>query len=146
MLSHFTHGWLIFALGAAVFASLTAIFGKIGVTTINSNMATFVRTVVILFVTAAMLSARREWQGLGGMSKKGLVFLVLSGVATGLSWLCYYRALALGPASQVAPVDKLSVVITMVIAFVALGEAPTVPVLVGGALIAAGTLVIALSR
>jgi transporter family protein len=119
-------GWQLFALGSAVFAALTAIFGKIGVAHINSNMATFIRTVVILGVSALIISWRSEWQPPTTLSRHSLLFLVLSGVATGLSWLCYYRALQLGPASKVAPIDKLSVALAMLLAFLFLGEAPHV--------------------
>src|SRR5690348_13047966 len=102
--------WQMFALASALFAALTAIFGKLGVSSLNSNLATFIRTVVILIMTAIIVTVRGEWQPGDGLGKKAAIFLVLSGLATGLSWLCYYRALQLGPASRVAPVDKLSVV------------------------------------
>jgi transporter family protein len=138
-------GWQLFAVGSAVFAALTAICGKIGVTQINSNMATFIRTVVILGVSALIISWRGEWQPLAAISRHSFLFLVLSGIATGLSWLCYYRALQLGPASQVAPIDKLSVALTMLLAFLVFGETPTLPVLLGGGLIVAGSLLIALA-
>ena len=136
--------WLLFALGSACFAALTAIFGKLGVAGINSNLATFIRTVVILGVTAAILSLRGEWAKPSGLPWHSWLFLVLSGVATGLSWLCYYRALQLGPVSKVAPIDKLSVAIAIVLGLVFLGEKPSLPLLVGGALIVAGAMVIAL--
>jgi transporter family protein len=137
--------WQIFALGSAFFAALTAIFGKIGVSEIPSNLATFIRTIVILFVSAAMVSLRGEWKRPETLSKHSIVFLILSGVATGLSWLCYYRALQIGPASRVAPVDKLSVPLVMLIAFVLLKETVSIQALVGGALIVAGTLIVAMS-
>ncbi len=95
--------WRAFAIASAFFAALTAIFGKIGVSEINSDLATFLRTIVILVVTALLIWARNEWQRPDSLSPKGVVFLILSGVATGLSWLCYYRALQTGPASRVAP-------------------------------------------
>jgi len=136
--------WLLFALGSACFAALTAIFGKLGVAGINSNLATFIRTVVILGVTAAILSLRGEWAKPSGLPWHSWLFLVLSGIATGLSWLCYYRALQLGPVSKVAPIDKLSVAIAIVLGLVFLGEKPSLPLLVGGALIVAGAMVIAL--
>lgn len=104
-----TPGWLPYALGSAMFAALTAIFGKIGVESISSNLATFVRTIVILITTALILTCRHEWQRPQNLSGRGAAFLVLSGLATGLSWLCCYRALQFGPASKVAPIDKLSV-------------------------------------
>jgi bacterial/archaeal transporter family protein len=136
--------WLLFALGSAFFAALTALFGKLGVAGINSNLATFIRTLVILAVTAAILTLRTEWAKPAGLPWHSWMFLVLSGVATGLSWLCYYRALQLGPISKVAPIDKLSVAMAIVLGIVALGERPGWPVLVGGVLIVAGSLVIAL--
>ena len=136
-------GWQLFALGSAVFAALTAILGKIGVAQINSNLATFIRTIVILLVTAALVSWRGEWEPLNKMSSRSLLFLVLSGVATGLSWLCYYRALKEGPASAVAPIDKLSVVLVILFAALFLGEPLTWKTAVGGGLILAGVLTIA---
>jgi transporter family protein len=137
--------WLLFALGSALFAALTALFGKLGVAGINSNLATFIRTLVILVVTAGILSLRGEWARPAGLPWHSWVFLVLSGIATGLSWLCYYRALQLGPVSKVAPIDKLSVAIVIVLGLVFLGERPSLPLLVGGGLIVAGAIVIALA-
>lgn len=136
--------WLVYALGSAVFAALTAILGKIGVEGVNSNLATFIRTIVILIVAAALVSFRGEWQRADSISAKTYLFLVLSGIATGLSWLCYYRALQLGPASKVAPVDKLSVVFVIVLALVFLGEKLTLKTAVGAGMIAIGSLVLAL--
>ncbi|HEX5306993.1 MAG TPA: EamA family transporter [Dyella sp.] len=136
--------WLLFALGSAFFAALTALFGKLGVAGINSNLATFIRTIVIVLVTAGILSLRGEWARPTGLPWHSWLFLVLSGIATGLSWLCYYRALQLGPVSKVAPIDKLSVAMVIVLALVFLGEKPSVPMLVGGGLIVAGAMVIAL--
>ena len=136
-------GWQLFALGSAGFAALTAILGKLGVSEVNSNLATLVRTVVILGVSAVLVTARGEWESPGKISRYGLLMLTLSGVATGLSWLCYYRALAMAPASLVAPVDKLSVVLVMVLAVALLGEPLTWKLALGGALIAAGVLVVA---
>jgi transporter family protein len=137
--------WLLFALGSAFFAALTALFGKLGVAGINSNLATFIRTLVILVVTAGILSLRGEWARPAGLPWHSWVFLVLSGIATGLSWLCYYRALQLGPVSKVAPIDKLSVAIVIVLGLVFLGEKPSLPLLLGGGLIVAGAVVIALA-
>jgi bacterial/archaeal transporter family protein len=134
--------WQIFAVGSAFFAALTAIFGKLGVTEINSNLATFVRTIVILGVTALLISMRSEWQQPSAMSLSGVSFLVLSGIATGFSWLCYYRALQLGPVSMVAPVDKLSVALAIVLGLTFLGEVLTWQVAVGGLLIVTGSVVI----
>jgi bacterial/archaeal transporter family protein len=136
--------WRIFAIASAFFAALTAIFGKVGVTEINSDLATFLRTLVILAITALLVSARHEWQPPGNLSMRGLAFLVLSGIATGLSWLCYYRALQTGPASRVAPIDKLSVVLVVLFAALFLGERLTWKVGLGGALITAGAVIMAL--
>jgi transporter family protein len=112
-----TESWQLFALGSALFAALTAVFGKLGVAEINSNLATFIRTIVILVVIALIVSLRDEWRAPSSISAKTAVFLLLSGIATGLSWLCYYRALQLGPVSLVAPIDKLSVALVVAIAF-----------------------------
>ncbi len=138
------NSWQIFALASAFFAALTAIFGKIGVTGINSNLATFIRTVVIVLITALIVTLRSEWQRPETIAPKTIVFLVLSAIATGLSWLCYYRALQLGPASQVAPVDKLSVVLVMIFAFVFLKESMNLKELIGGGLITIGAILIVL--
>src|SRR5258708_25902447 len=108
--------WRVFAVASAFFAALTAIFGKVGVSEMNSDLATFLRTIVILLVTAVLIWARHEWQRPDALSPKGVIFLVLSGVATGLSWLCYYRALQTCPASRVAPIDKLSVFLVLLFA------------------------------
>ena len=135
--------WLAFALGSAFFAGLTAILGKIGVAGLNSNLATLIRTVVIFAVTAGIVTLRDEWQMPRAIATRPVTFLVLSGVATGLSWLCYFRALQLAPASLVAPIDKLSVVFAIVLGVVVLGEPLTWRVAAGGALIVAGALVIA---
>jgi transporter family protein len=134
----------LLALGSAFFAALTAIFGKVGVAEINSDLATFVRTLVILAIVALLVSARQEWQRLDSLSTKGVIFLLLSGAATGMSWLCYYRALQSGPASRVAPIDKLSVVFVVVFAVAFLGERLTWKVGAGGILIAAGAVLMAL--
>lgn len=135
--------WLLFALGSAFFAALTALFGKLGVAGINSNLATFIRTIVILLVTAGILSLRHEWARPAGLPASSWVFLVLSGVATGLSWLCYYRALQLGPVSKVAPIDKLSVAIAIVLGVLLLGEQLSWPLAIGGGLIVLGAIIIA---
>jgi transporter family protein len=135
--------WLLFALGSAFFAALTALFGKLGVAGINSNLATFIRTIVILLVTAGILSLRNEWVRPTGLPTSSWVFLVLSGIATGLSWLCYYRALQLGPVSKVAPIDKLSVAIAIVFGVLLLGESLSWSLVIGGGLIVAGAIVIA---
>jgi transporter family protein len=136
--------WRLFAIGSAFFAALTAIFGKVGVAEINSDLATFLRTLVILLVAALLICVRHEWQRPDSLSPKGVLFLVLSGVATGLSWLCYYRALQTGPASRVAPIDKLSVILVVLFAVCFLGERLTWKVGLGGALITAGAVLMAL--
>ncbi|GAA0712466.1 EamA family transporter [Dokdonella soli] len=133
--------WILFALGSAFFAGLTALFGKIGVAGINSNLATFIRTIVILGVTAAILSLRDEWRAPSTIEPKTWLFLALSGVATGLSWLCYYRALQLGAVSKVAPIDKLSVVFAILLGALFVGESLSWPVAIGGGLIVAGSIV-----
>ncbi|THA01316.1 EamA family transporter [Rodentibacter pneumotropicus] len=136
--------WIFFAVGSAFFAGLTAILGKLGVEGINSNLATFIRTIVVLLVTAGIISVRNEWQLPQHIATKPFTFLVLSGIATGLSWLCYYRALQLAPSSWVAPIDKLSVVIAIILGVVILGEPLSLKLIIGGLLILAGVLVLAL--
>lgn len=138
------HAWLPYALGSALFAALTAILGKIGVAEINSNLATFIRTVVILIFAAMLISLRQEWQPLGRVPRLSLIMLALSGLATGLSWLCYYRALQLGPASRVAPVDKLSVALVIIVSVLFLGEKLSWKLAIGGALVTIGAVVLAL--
>ena len=136
--------WRVYALLSALFAALTSILAKIGIEEVNSHLATALRTVVVLFMAWGMVLVTGTQDGITAISKKSWLFIILSGLATGASWLFYYRALQLGEASRVAPIDKLSVVLTMVLAFVFLGEAPTLKTVVGGLLIAAGTLVIAI--
>src|SRR5512141_1000596 len=130
--------WLLFALGSAFFAGLTAILAKVGVAGLNSNLATLIRTVVIFGVTAAIVTLRHEWHMPKGLASRPVFFLVLSGVATGLSWLCYFRALQLAPASLVAPIDKLSVAFSIALGILVLGEPLTWRVGLGGVLIVAG--------
>lgn len=134
--------WQIFALGSAFFAGLTAIFGKLGVDGLNSNLATLIRTLIIFAVTVAIVTFRGEWQLPRSWELRPVTFLVLSGIATGFSWLLYYRALQLAPASQVAPVDKLSVAFAILLGVVFLGEAMTVKLAIGSALIISGVLFI----
>lgn len=134
--------WKVFALGSAFFAGITAILAKVGVKDIPSNLATFIRTVVIFVFLCVLLSVRREWENPFLINKHSMLFLVLSGIATGLSWLCYYRALQSGPASLVAPIDKLSVVFAVVLSILFLGEHPGGYQWLGIGLIAVGTLVI----
>ncbi len=136
--------WWIYALLSAFFASLTAIFAKIGVTNVNANLATAIRTVVILIVAWGIVLARGEAKGLNTLSKHNVLFLVVSGIATGLSWICYFKALQMGKVSQVAPVDKLSVALTIVLSVVFLGEALTLKTALGALLIVAGTVVLIL--
>ncbi|MBQ9613238.1 MAG: EamA family transporter [Lachnospiraceae bacterium] len=136
--------WFWFALGSAVFAALTSILAKIGIEGVNSNLATAIRTVVVVIMSWGMVFLTQAQSGISEISRKSWVFLILSGLATGASWLCYYRALQIGEASKVVPVDKLSVVITLVLAFVLLHEQFTVKSLIGCILIGAGTLVMVL--
>jgi transporter family protein len=137
-------GWQWFALGSACFAALTALLGKVGVSEINSNMATFVRTAVILVIAAGIVTFRGEWQPVHQLSWKCLTFLVLSGVATGLSWLCYYRALQMAPASRVAPIDKLSVALVIVFAVLFLAEPLNWKLVLGGVCVTAGVVLLAM--
>lgn len=136
--------WLVFALLSSVFAALTSILAKIGIDGVNSNLATALRTGVVLIMSWAMVFITNAQSGIGEISKKSWVFLILSGVATGASWLCYYRALQIGEASKVVPIDKLSVVITLILAFVFLHEKFDAKSLIGCILIGAGTLVMVL--
>ncbi len=138
-------GWQIYALGSAIFAGLTAILGKVGVEGINSNLATFIRTIVILFVSGGIITLRSEWQKTDGLNFQAITFLTLSGIATGLSWLCYYQALQLGPVSKVAPIDKLSVAFAIMLAVIFLGEKMTWQSAIGGAMIVGGSLILALN-
>ena len=138
--------WQVWALHAAAFAALTAIFGKVGVETVNSDFATLIRTAVILAVVAGIVASTGAWQPLASVSSKSWIFLTLSGIATGASWLCYYRALKLGPAAQVAPIDKLSIVLVAVFATLFLGEKLTPKNWLGVVLVAAGALLVATKR
>jgi transporter family protein len=133
--------WLIFAILSAVFAALTSILAKIGIDGVNSNLATAIRTVVVVVMAWGMVFLTNAQSGLTDISRKSWLFLILSGLATGASWLCYYKALQMGDASKVVPIDKMSVVITLVLAFVFLHEEFTVKSLTGCILIAVGTLV-----
>lgn len=136
--------WLVFALLSAVFAALTSILAKVGISGVNSNLATALRTVVVLVMAWGMVFVTNAQGGITDISRKSWMFLILSGLATGASWLCYYYALQIGEASRVVPVDKLSVVITLVLAFVFLHEKFTVHSLIGCILIGAGTLLMVL--
>ncbi|MBS1492198.1 MAG: EamA family transporter [Bacteroidetes bacterium] len=132
--------WWIYALLSALFAAVTAIFAKVGVKNVNSDVATAVRTVVILFIAWGIVLARGEMGEVGGLTKTNLLFLCLSGVATGLSWIFYFKALQLGNVSQVAPIDKLSVALVLIFSLVFLKEPATAKTLIGGALIVAGSI------
>ena len=136
--------WLVMALLSAVFAALTSILAKMGIDGVNSNLATAIRTVVVLVMAWGMVFLTGAQQGLASIDKRSWVFLILSGLATGASWLCYYWALQQGDVSKVVPIDKLSVVITLVLAFVLLHEKFTAKSLVGAVLITAGTLAMVL--
>ena len=136
--------WFIFAILSAVFAALTSILAKVGIDGVNSNLATAVRTIVVVLMAWVMVFITNAQSGLFEISKKSWIFLILSGLATGASWLCYYKALQIGEASKVVPVDKLSVVITLILAFVFLPESFTFKSLIGCVLITAGTLIMVL--
>lgn len=136
--------WFVYALGSAVFAALTSILAKIGIDGVNSNLATAVRTVVVVVMSWVMVFITNNQDGLMHISKRSWLFLILSGLATGASWLCYYKALQIGEASKVVPIDKLSVVITLILAFVFLHEQFTIKSLIGCVLITIGTLVMVL--
>ncbi|WP_342163166.1 EamA family transporter [Methylobacterium sp. SD21] len=136
--------WQFWALLSAAFAALTAIFAKVGIENVNSDFATFIRTVVILSVLGAILVGTGEWQPLATVSRRTYLFLVLSGLATGGSWLCYFRALKLGDAARVAPIDKLSVVLVAVFGAAFLGERLATVNWIGVGLIAAGAVLVAL--
>ncbi len=136
--------WFVYALLSAVFAALTSILAKVGINGVNSNLATAIRTIVVLAMAWGMVFLTNSQSGIVGISKKSWIFLILSGLATGASWLCYYRALQMGEASKVVPIDKLSVVITLVLAFVFLHEQFTIKSAVGAILITIGTLVMVL--
>ena len=133
--------WFVFALLSAVFAALTSILAKVGIEGVNSNLATAIRTVVVVVMSWGMVFLTHAQSGISDISKKSWLFLILSGLATGASWLCYYKALQIGEASKVVPIDKLSVVITLVLAFVFLHEQFTTKSLIGCVLIGVGTLV-----
>ena len=132
--------WLLFAILSSVFAALTSILAKVGIEGVNSNLATAIRTAVVLIMAWGMVFLTNAQRGLSEISTKSWIFLILSGLATGASWLCYYKALQMGEASKVVPIDKLSVVITLVLAFIYLHEQVTPKSIVGCVLIGAGTL------
>lgn len=136
--------WLVYALGSAAFAALTSILAKIGIAHVNSNLATAIRTAVVLIMSWVIVFMTKEQSGIADIDAKSWLFLILSGLATGASWLCYYRALQMGNVSQVVPIDKLSAVMTLIIAFVFLHETFTWKSLLGSILITVGTLLLAL--
>lgn len=136
--------WLLFAVLSAVFAALTSILAKIGIEGVDANLATAIRTVVVVVLAWGMVFLTNAQGGIGAVSRKSWLFLILSGLATGASWLCYYRAIQMGSVSKVVPIDKLSVVITLVLAFVFLHEQVTVKSVAGCVLIGAGTLLMVL--
>ena len=136
--------WLVFALASAIFAALTSILAKVGIDGVNSNLATAIRTVVVVVMAWGMVFITNTQGGIADISKRSWLFLILSGLATGASWLCYYKALQIGDASKVVPVDKLSVVITLVLAFLFLHEKFTPKSLIGCILIGLGTMIMVL--
>jgi len=136
--------WLIFAVGSAVFAALTSILAKIGIDGVNSNLATAIRTMVVVVMAWGMVFLTGAQNGIMEISRKSWMFLILSGIATGASWLCYYKALQMGDVSKVVPIDKMSVVITLILGFIFLHEQFTVKSLIGMILLAGGTIVMVL--
>lgn len=136
--------WSIFAILSAIFAALTSILAKVGIEGVNSNLATAVRTIVVVLMAWFMVFITGNQNGIVDISKKNWIFLILSGLATGVSWLCYYKALQLGEVSKVVPIDKLSIVITIILAFIFLGEQITLKTLIGCCLIIVGTFVMIL--
>lgn len=136
--------WFIFALLSAIFAALTSVLAKVGIDGVNSNLATAIRTVVVVIMAWGMVFITNAQKGLSHISKNSWIFLILSGLATGASWLCYYKALQIGKASKVVPIDKLSVVITLVLAFIFLHEEVKITSIVGGICIGVGTILMVL--
>ena len=136
--------WAIFAILSAIFAALTSILAKVGIEGVNSNLATAIRTIVVVLMAWFMVFITGNQNGIVDVSKKSWMFLILSGLATGASWLCYYKALQLGEASKVVPIDKLSIVITIILAFIFLGEQITLKTLIGCCLIVTGTFIMIL--
>lgn len=139
------NSWQFWAVLSALFAAMTAIFAKIGIENISSDYATFIRTIVILIAAGAIVFATGQWQNPASVSGKTWTFIILSGLATGLSWICYFRALKIGNAGQVAPIDKMSVVLVAIIATIFLGERMSAPAWAGVGLIAGGAIIVALN-
>jgi transporter family protein len=142
-MTKFFGAWQFWALLSATFAAMTAIFAKVGVERVNSDFATFIRTIVIISVLAAILTVTRQWQPLRSIPNRSYVFLLFSGLATGASWICYFRALKLGDAARVAPIDKLSVVMVAILGVAVLGERLSFPNWAGVVLIAVGAVLVA---
>jgi bacterial/archaeal transporter family protein len=136
--------WAVYAIGSAVFAALTSILAKIGIEGVNSNLATAIRTIVVLALAWGMVFITGAQSGIAEISKRSMLFLVLSGIATGLSWLCYFKAIQIGEVAKVVPIDKFSIVLTIVLAFAVLGEPITNKAIIGGILITIGTFVMIL--
>ncbi len=136
--------WLLFSIGSAVFAALTSILAKVGIEGVNSNLATAIRTFIVLLMAWGMVFLTHSQGGITSIEKRSWIFLILSGLATGASWLCYYKALQIGQASKVVPIDKMSTVLTLILAFVFLHEQFSIKSLIGSILLAAGTLVMVL--
>ena len=136
--------WILFAVGSSVFAALTSILAKVGIEGVSSNLATAIRTFVVLLMAWGMVFLTHSQDGIFNIGKRSWIFLILSGLATGASWLCYFKALKIGDASKVVPIDKMSTVLTLILAFVFLHEQFTLKSLVGSILLAAGTLVMVL--
>lgn len=136
------NSWQFFACCSAFFAGLTAVLGKIGVANINSNLATFIRVLIVILLSVLILSITHQWQRPQTISPKTWVFLILSGITTALSWLCYYRALQMGPVSRVAPIDKLSVIVAIALGIIFLGEKLSWQVVLGGGLVVVGVLLL----
>lgn len=136
--------WIVFAIGSAVFAALTSVLAKVGIESMNSNLATAIRTAVVLILAWGIVFCTGAYTGVKDISQRSFLFLILSGLATGLSWICYYKAIQMGPVSKVAPIDKFSVVLTILLAFLFLHEKIDVKTIVGGVLITAGTFVLIL--
>ncbi|MEA5092590.1 hypothetical protein SDC9_38451 [bioreactor metagenome] len=136
--------WAVYAIGSAVFAALTSILAKIGIEGVNSNLATAIRTIVVLALAWGMVFITGAQSGIAAISKRSMIFLILSGIATGLSWLCYFKAIQIGEVAKVVPIDKFSIVLTLILAFVVLGEPVTNKAVIGGILITIGTFVMIL--
>lgn len=136
--------WAVYAIGSAIFAALTSILAKIGIEGVNSNLATAIRTIVVLALAWGMVFITGAQSGISAISKRSMVFLILSGIATGLSWLCYFKAIQIGEVAKVVPIDKFSIVLTLILAFVVLGEPVTSKAVIGGLLITIGTFVMIL--